>query len=259
MSLEFTSTERIRKFGRGAVIPVLLLGVWWGVARWELVPALFLPSPGKVVSAFIWLSQNGILAFNLKISFFRLMTGALLGISAGFFLGTLMGVSKTAEKLLAPLFNGIRQVPLLGWIPLIILWCGIAEASKLVFIAIGASYPVVLSTFEGIRNVKKEYVEVGRVFEYRGIELIRKIILPSTLPPIVTGLRLSLNIAWGQLVAAELFFTAAGGLGNMIGQGREKWRMDIVFVGIILIGVIGLALDYAAKTFENRFLEWRNQ
>ncbi len=251
-------SKRVRKAVRGVIFPILLLGVWWGLARLEIVLPLFLPPPGKVVTAFFALLRDGILAFNLKVSFARLVSGALLGISAGVVLGTLMGVSKTVEKLVAPLFNAVRQVPLLGWIPLIILWFGVAETSKLVFIAVGASYPIVLSTFEGIRNVKKEYVEVGRLFEYSGFELFRKIILPSTLPPIITGLRLSLNIAWGQLVAAELFFAAAGGLGNMIGQGRERWRMDIVMVGVILIGVIGFALDYLAKSFETRVVHWRN-
>ena len=99
---------------------------------------------------------------------------------------------------------------------------------------------------------------MGRVFGFGRIELTRKIILPSVLPPLVTGLRMSLNVAWGQLVAAELFFTAKGGIGNMIGQGRTNWRMDIVIVGIIIIGIIGFALDYGAKTMENRFMQWRN-
>lgn len=242
---------------RGSIVPLLILIIWWGLAHWKIVSPLFLPPPDKVVSAFVSLVQNGVLVFNLKISFVRLISGAVLGISAGFVLGILMGVSKIAEKLVAPLFNAIRQVPLLGWIPLIILWFGIAETSKVVFIAIGASYPIVLNTFEGIRSVKKEYVEVGRVFEYSGIELLRKIILPTTLPNVVTGLRLSLSIAWGQLVAAELFFAAAGGLGNMMAEGREKWRMDIVLVGVVMIGVIGFTLDYLAKLFETRFSHWR--
>ncbi len=252
-----TGSKPLRKAVRGIIFPMLLLGIWWGLARWEIVLPIFLPHPGKVVDAFLALLRDGALAFNLKVSLVRLASGALWGISAGFVLGTLMGVSKTVEKLVAPLFNAVRQVPLLGWVPLIILWCGVAEASKLLFIAVGASYPMVISTFEGIRNVKKEYVEVGRLFEYSGPELFGKIILPSTLPPIVTGLRLSLNIAWGQLVAAELFFASAGGIGDMIGQGRERWRMDIVMVGVILIGVMGFALDYLAKSFETRILHWR--
>lgn len=259
MGLTFTSKERLRKFSRGIVVPLLLLTAWWAIARWELVPPLFLPAPGKVVSAFFSLWEKGILPFNLKVSFTRFFAGTVLGITGGFLLGLLFGISKTLEKLLAPLFNTIRQVPLLAWIPLIILFCDIAEASKIFFIALGCSFPIVLSTFDGIRGVRKEYMEVGRIFGFSRIKLISTIILPSVLPSIVTGLRMSLNIAWGHLVAAELFmFTQAGGIGNMIGQGRMNWRMDIVMVGIIIIGIIGYALDYAAKTVEYRFMQWKN-
>jgi sulfonate transport system permease protein len=253
------SKEQLQKFTRGIILPLLILVAWWAFARWELVPPLFLPAPEKVVSAFFSLWEKGILTFNLSVSFIRFFFGTVLGITSGFFIGVLFGISKTMEKLVSPLFNAIRQVPLLAWIPLIILFCGIAEASKIFFIALGCSFPIVLSTFDGIRGVRKEYVEVGRIFGFSRIKLIGTIILPSVLPSIVTGLRMSLNIAWGQLVAAELFmFTQAGGIGNMIGQGRMNWRMDIVMVGIIIIGFIGYALDYGAKTVENRFMQWKN-
>lgn len=259
MGLTITFKEKLWKIGRGIIVPLLLLGVWWGVARWELVPPLFLPPPGKVATSFVSLWEKGILPYNLKVSFVRFCSGTLLGITGGLLLGLLFGISRTMEKLVAPLFNAIRQVPLLAWIPLIILGFGIAEASKVFFIAIGTSFPIVLSTFDGIRSVRKEYVEVGRIFGFGRIGLIGRIILPSVIPPVVTGLRTSLNIAWGQLVAAELFMvTSAGGIGNMIGQGRVNWRMDIVMVGIIIIGAIGFALDHGARTFENRFMRWRN-
>lgn len=259
MGLAFISAERLKKIGRALFVPLLLLIVWWGVARWELVPPMFLPSPERVVTAFVTLWKNGILPHNLKVSFVRFLVGALLGITGGFLLGLLFGISVTLEKLLVPLFNAIRQVPLLAWVPLIILGCGIAEASKICFIAIGTAFPIVLSTFDGIRNVRKEYLEVGRIFGFGRIDLTNKIILPSILPPLTTGLRMSLNIAWGQLVAAELFMvTSAGGIGNMIGQGRTNWRMDIVMVGIIVIGIVGYALDHGAKTLENHFSQWRN-
>lgn len=261
MSLIITDNEKeqLRKIVKGSVVPLLLLGVWWIAARWELVPVMFLPPPAKVVAAFFSLWEKGILPFNLKVSFTRFFVGTVLGISGGMLLGFMLGISKTLEKLVAPLFNAIRQVPLLAWIPLIIIFCGIAEASKIFFIAFGCSFPIVLSTFDGIRGVRKEFVEVGRVFGFNRIRLIRKIFLPSIIPSVVTGLRMSLNIAWGQLVAAELFmFTQAGGIGNMIGQGRINWRMDIVMVGIIIIGIIGYVLDYTAKSIENHFMQWKS-
>lgn len=259
MNLSFVSAARLQQVGRGLVVPLLLMVAWWGMARWELIPTMFLPSPGRVVAAFFNLWGNGTLPYNLKVSFARFLVGALLGVTGGCLLGLLFGLSATLERLLAPFFNAVRQVPLLAWVPLIILGFGIAEASKICFIAIGTAFPMVLSTFDGIRNVRKEYLEVGRIVGFGRFDLAKQIILPSILPPLTTGLRMSLNIAWGQLVAAELFMsTSAGGIGNMIGQGRTNWRMDIVMVGILVIGLVGYALDHGAKVLENHFSHWRN-
>jgi sulfonate transport system permease protein len=168
-----------------------------------------------------------------------------------------MGLSRPIEKLVSPIFHGIRQVPLVGWIPLIILWFGIGEISKIVFIAIGAFYPVVINTFEGIRNVPKQYVEVAQVFEYGKFKLLQKVILPASLPSILTGIRFSLTVSWMLVVGAELFMVASAGIGNMISEAREYFRMDIVIVGIIVIGIIGLLMNQFVGLVETRLLRWR--
>ncbi|MDD5465161.1 MAG: ABC transporter permease [Candidatus Omnitrophica bacterium] len=235
----------------------VLLAIWWAAAGWKLVSPAILPAPSQVVSTFIDLVKNGILIFNLKASLLRVISGFLIGASIGFVLGVLMGLSKIIEKLVAPSFHAIRQVPLLGWIPLIILWCGIGEISKIVFIALGAFYPVVLNTFQGIRSVKKEYIELSQVFEYSKIKLLRKVVFPAALPSILTGIRFSLSVSWLLVVGAEMFTAAAGGIGSMMTEGREQWRMDIVFVGIIVIGVIGFIMNNSIGLLERRFLRWR--
>jgi sulfonate transport system permease protein len=249
--------SRLKEKFQGIALPLLLLTFWWGASRWRLVSPAILPAPNQVISAFISLIKDGILGFNLKISLLRVINGFFIGAFIGFVLGTLMGLSKTVEKLVGPLFHAFRQVPLLGWIPLIILWFGIGEISKVVFISLGAFYPVVLNTFEGIKSVKKEYIEVAQIFEYDKIKLLRKVIFPAALPSIFTGIRFSLTVSWLLVVGAELFTTTAGGIGNMMSEGREQWRMDIVFVGIIVIGIIGFIMNHSVRLFEGRFLRWR--
>jgi sulfonate transport system permease protein len=246
------------KKSRGFIIPVLLLAIWFiasGLNIRELEH--FISAPQKVCDALIYLIKSGDLTFNLRKSITRVLYGFSLGMSAGFILGTLMGLFKLIEKLFNPLFNVIRQIPLLGWVPLIILWCGIGETSKIVFISVSAFYPMVLNTFAGIRNVKKEYVEVGKVFEFNQIQLLRKIIFPSALPSVFTGVRFSLSISWMMVVGAELFTSSAGGIGNMMSEAREQFRTDIVILGIIIIGVIGLVMNQVLGLIEMSLLRWK--
>ncbi|KAF0219089.1 MAG: binding-protein-dependent transport system inner membrane [Geobacteraceae bacterium] len=257
MSTKAISLTQLQEKVRTITLPLIVLLVWWVVSHREIVSPHFLPRPETVVGAFFTLVEEGILSFNLKMSFTRVISGFLLGISFGLVLGIAMGLSRTVEKLLRPLFDAVRQVPMLGFIPLIILWCGVNETSKVVFIAIGAYYSVVLNTFEGIRSVKKEYLEVAQVFEFGRFNLLRKFVLPAALPSILTGLRLGLSKSWMLVVGAELFTATKGGIGSMMAEGREQWRMEIVFVGIIIVGLVGFVLDQLLKVLEGRLLRWR--
>lgn len=257
MASKAIAVTQLKEKTRTITLPLFLLVAWWVVSSRGIVSPHFLPRPEAVIGAFLSLAGEGILVFNLKMSFSRVISGFLLGSSIGLVLGIAMGLSRTVEKLLRPLFDAIRQVPMLGFIPLIILWCGVNETSKVVFIAIGAYYSIVLNTFEGIRSVRKEYLEVARVFEYGRFRLLRRFVLPSALPSIITGLRLGLSKSWMLVVGAELFTASKGGIGNMMAEGREQWRMDIVFVGIIIVGLVGFILDQLLKVLEARLLVWR--
>lgn len=257
MNLKKIAINQGKEKFRGLILPLVILIIWWIASDRKIISANIFPSPGKVIDTFIFLIRNGDLAFNIKLSMIRVMKGFTLGISAGFILGISMGLSKSIERLIAPLFHAIRQVPLLGWIPLIILWCGIGEISKVIFISIGAFYPIVINTFEGIRSVPKEYVEVAKVFEYDKLNLLRKVILPAALPSILTGIRFSLSVSWMLVVGAEIFTVTAGGIGDMMWEAREHFRMDIVFAGIIVIGIIGLIMNQFVELIETRLLRWR--
>ena len=251
--------RKIGKWSSDGVPFLVILAMWWGMAHARLIDEAFLPSPEKVFETFIRLTKDGILLPNIGLSILRVLKGFLIGLSFGFVLGTLMGLSRTAEKVIGPTFNAIRQIPLVAWIPLIIIWFGIGEMSKLVFIAIGAMYPIVFNTLEGIRNVPKGFVEVARVFEYNQIKLVQKVILPAALPSFLTGVRLSLSRSWMMVIGAEVFMsTVERGLGNMIEQGSALFQLEIVFVGIIVIAFIGLAMNYLVGLVEAHFA-WGRQ
>lgn len=243
-------------FHKSALL-LLVLAAWWLASANQLVATDILPAPAKILGTLVELAQEGNLGFHIKMSMLRVMKGFLLGGTLGFLLGIALGLSKAAEKLIGPLFHAVRQVPLLGWMPLIVLWCGIGETAKVVFIAIGALYPMVLNTFEGVRGISREYLEVARVFEFRQLKLITTIILPAVLPNILTGVRFSLTLAWMLVVGAEIFSVSAGGLGDMIWSARDTFRMDIVLVGLIIITLIGITLSKTVRLLENYFLQWR--
>jgi len=257
MSIPTGFTTFIREKYHGVITFLFLLIVWTVVSRLQLVSPQTLPAPHTIAATFVKLLASGILPRSLGSSLVRITEGFLIGTSLGLLLGSLMGVSRTAERLFAPLVNAIRQVPIIGWIPLIIVWCGIADLSKITFIAIGAFFPMVFSTFEGVRSVSGAYVEVARVFEFSRWKLYRKIIIPGALPTIVTGLRLSLGTSWMLVVWSEVNTRSALGIGDMLDSAREGSRMDVVLVCIIVIGLVAFLINELLGLLEAHLSSWK--
>jgi sulfonate transport system permease protein len=253
-----SSVSGLKARARGLLVPILLLIVWKLAADREWFPPQLLVPPETVFDAFRELIKDGSLQENLLVSLGRVAKGFLLGASLGFGTGIVLGLSRYAEELIAPTLHAVRQVPLLGWMPLIILWFGIGEASKIVFIAIGAFFPTLLNTFVGIRGVSREFLEVGKVYQLNWVRQVLLVIIPAALPSIVSGVRLSISISWLMVVGAELI-TANSGIGQMMTTGREMFRTDIVMVGIIVIGVIGLVIDNTVRRIESGLVRWKSE
>jgi sulfonate transport system permease protein len=246
--------RKIKKISVGMTLPVIILLIWYLVTGEDT----FLSSPGTVFKTTMDSLRTGFLTINLWISFRRVTQGFLIGISFGFLIGSVMGLSSIAEKIIAPFFHAIRNIPVIGWMPLLIIWFGFGDMSEVMFLSIGAFYPVVLNTFQGIRGVKLQYIEVGQVFGYSHFKLFFKIILPAALPSIFTGIRVSLGVSWMLVVAAEMFGVTNGGIGNMMNDAREFFRMDIVVMGIIAIGIVGFLLNHLLSVIEGKFLSWHD-
>ena len=248
---------QLHKKALGLIVPLLLLAAWQVVTQKEIFSSLLLIPPEIVIQSFRDLIGNGELLNHLLVSFARVFAGFFLGSIAGILLGSALGLSKTVEEFVGPTFHAVRQVPLYAWFPMLILWFGIGEQSKVFFIAVAPFYIMALYTLEGIRAVPKEYLEVAKIFGYGKAGMLRKFVIPSALPSIATGLRISLSFAWMAVIGAEIL-AASSGIGYMMNWGRQIFQIDIVFVGIITVGIIGFLMDYLAGQLEGYFLRWRS-
>jgi len=175
----------------------------------------------------------------------------------GLIAGVALGLSRIGDKLLMPTFNGVRQVAILAWIPLISVWFGVGEAAKIVFILLAALIPVVLNTYEGVRGASAQLIEVGRTLTLTRWQMITRLYLPSALPSIATGVHLALIYAWVASIGAEYFMTVGPGIGGLIIAGRERFQMDLVMLGIVILGLVGFLINRGASLIEARLLRWR--
>lgn len=242
-----------------ALLPLaLLLAAWAAVSAAAWYPDELLVPPGEVWAAFRELLDTGELQEHLRMSLGRLGFGMLVGCGGGLLFGVLMGLSKAVETYTAPLFHVVRQVPSIALIPIFILLFGIGETFKILIVTKAAFFPVALATFTAVQGISKHWLEVARVYRLPAGVLFWRIVLPATIPPIVTGVRLALGRSWGTLVAAELL-AAESGIGQMMEFGRQMFRIDVVMVGVVITGLIGFGFDRAIRLLERRLVRWRSQ
>ncbi|UGY11400.1 ABC transporter permease [Phyllobacterium pellucidum] len=257
MAITYVSSERVLKIRRGLTLPILLLILWEGSSRSGLVDPRFLPALEDVfLTAKRELIDNNLIG-ELGFSLFRNIAGFLLGSALGVLFATLLALSRVADALITPTFNGLKQISLLAWIPLISIWFGFGEQAKIVFVALAAFIPVVLNTYEGMRNVPADLIEVGDAFRFTPTQRITRIFLPSALPSIATGVHLGLIYSWLATVGAEYFLAVGPGIGGLIIAGRERFDMALVMVGVIILGIVGFILNRLAAKVENYLLRWR--
>ena len=185
---------------------------------------------------------GGELWSHLAISLQRLFWGLLAGVSAGALLGALLGFSPRAERLVFPTFSALSQVPTLAWIPLFMVFFGIGETLKLVVLVKAIVVPVTLHTLVGVRDAQPGLREAARVLRLPSHLLIRRLILPAALPAFMAGVRLALAAGWTSLLAVELLASSEG-IGYLMVWARQLFMLDIVFVCIVVIGVLGVVMD----------------
>lgn len=266
-----TAARRSRARSRrllGIVAPLLVLGLWQLASSLELQPRSILPSPHDVLVATdaFFFGQRvdtfvGVVPFtgagwgHVGASLSRCLQAWVVAVVVGLLLGLGLGLSRLVAELLDPLVNGLRAVPLYAWLPLAIVELGVGERPARVLIFIGALWPVVVATTDSVSRVPRSQVETARMLGVPRRRLWRRIYLPSALPEIVTGLRLSLTLAWTCVIVGELSGTT-NGVGAMMNAARDGGNTDQVVVGILVFAVIGFAFDRILRLVARPFVRW---
>lgn len=241
-----------------ATVAAILL-MWYLATAKGMVSAFVLPSPSSLWAEFCVLVVKGYagksLTEHILASLFRTFTGLGLGIAIGVPIGLLMGSSRLAYAILGPIFSFLRPIPPIAFIPLMILYFGIGEFSKVALIFLAALYYVVLNSSAGVRTVPQDLIRAGQNMGLTRVKLFSKVIFWAALPHIMTGVKTATAISWAIVVAAELI-AAQAGLGFMVMDATTFFRVPDVYIGIIIIGLIGVTLEVLTLTIDRKVLHW---
>lgn len=245
------------KRARGLVLPLLLAAAWHWASSIDASTAYALVPLDQVWDRLLQLLSTGELAINAGSSLGRALTGLALGGLSGILLGSLMAGFPLVERLFGPLLQAFRQVPLLGWLPLVGLWLGSGEEAKQLLVAVAAFHPLLLNSYEGFAQAEKKHLEVGRVLMLSRWRSFRFILLPTALPSILTGVGQALAFAWISTIGVELLFGTGAGLGSLMHTAQMAGDMGVVLLCVISIGLMGYGLNLILSLVRARLLRWR--
>lgn len=259
-----------RRFGLGegstAIISVvtgaIILLAWWGATALKLVPHLFLPTPREVIAQAIDIFETGYanatLWEHVSASLGRIFVSALIAFSLAVPAGLVMGLNRWAKGVLDAPIEFYWPLPPLAYLPLMIIWLGIGETSKIALLTLAMFAPICLAAQAGVRSIPLERINAALSLGATRFQLFRHIVLPSALPEILTGTRIAVGVGWGTLVAAELI-AATRGVGYMIMSASHFLATDAVFVGIGLIAALAFAFSAGLRFIERRLVPWKGR
>jgi sulfonate transport system permease protein len=242
--------------GQRILGPVLVILLWYVASAQQWVSPAKLPGPAAVLTAFNETIATGVLANDLLMSLQRAALGLGIGVSLGFVLAVLAGLSRFGDSVIDGNVQVKRAIPNLALIPLFIIWLGIGETMKIMVIALGVMVPIYINTHAALRSIDRRYVELGQTVALTRKRFVRDIVIPASLPGFFTGLRLGVTGAWTALVVVETI-NATSGIGYMISQARTYGQTELVLLGLIIYGVLGFSSDAAVRIIERRVLSWR--
>lgn len=236
--------------------PVLLVGLWQVLSATGILGERTLAPPTDVASAGWDLAHTGELSEHLLVSLERVVTGLAFGVTAGVLLAVAAGLFRVGDDVVDPTMQVLRGIPVLGLMPLIILWFGIGETTKVLLVAIGTAFPVYVNTYAGIRGVDAKLVESATTCGVGRLGLARRVILPGALPSFLVGLRFALTGAWLIMIIAEQI-NADSGIGYLMNEARMWYQTDVIVFGLVVYGALGLGTDGIVRLAERTLLSWR--
>ncbi|MDQ0504122.1 ABC transporter permease [Xanthobacter agilis] len=240
----------------GFILPFLILSLWQIAAARAWVDPVFLPAPLTVVTAFWKMATKQHLARDFVASITIVGQAFIYGSVVAVALGIAAGLSRKVEQFFGPTFDTIRHIPGIAWLPLIVLWLGIGAPAKVLVIAKSVFFPVFLNTLQGIRSVEKNYIELAKVLTLTRWQLVRKVILPAAMPSIMVSLRYAAGLAWALVVVAE-GLSGLEGLGFLIFRAQGLLLTDQLLVCMVIIGLVGFAIDRSMYVAQKRVLKWK--
>lgn len=242
---------------------LVLLAIWWAVAAQQWVSPLFLPPPGQVLTKLVSIAgpqgfMDATLWQHLAASLGRILVALLAAVIIGIPVGIAMGLSPTIRGILDPLIELYRPVPPLAYLPLMVIWFGIGETSKILLIYLAIFAPVAMSALAGVKSAQQVRIRAAQSLGASRAQVLWFVILPGALPEILTGLRIGLGVGWSTLVAAELI-AATRGLGFMVQSAGEFLATDVVLAGIAVIAVIAFSLELGLRALQRRLTPWHGE
>ncbi|MEU0227003.1 ABC transporter permease [Streptomyces sp. NPDC006284] len=254
---------RRRRLGPGrpvpygwAIGPVLLLVLWTAGTGLGLIDVRSLPAPWTIADTAGGLIDNGKLPSHLATSAQRAALGLLFGVAGGLLLALVAGLSRVGEAVIDGPVQIKRAIPSLALIPLLILWFGIGETMKVITIALGVFVPVYIHTHNGLRAIDSRYAELAETVRLSRLAFVRHVVLPGALPGFLLGMRFAVTGAWLALVVVEQV-NATSGIGYMMELARTYGQTDVIIVGLVVYGLLGLVSDALVRLVERRALSWR--
>ena len=256
MGMSGAAMSKLKQILPAATVIAILIAMWWLVV--VATHSAIFPTPWQVVTGTLELARDGTLWSDIGASLMRVGVGFLLAVSIAVPLGLWMGWIKGAFSTLNPIFQILRPISPIAWIPIAILWFGVGDASPIFLIFMSSVFPMVVQTTAGVHTIERRYLRAAENFGVSRYTLFSRVIIPAVLPQIIVGMRIGLGVAWLVVVAAEMIALRSG-LGYLIIDSRNAGnRYDLVIGGMVIIGLIGLSLDGVMRLMEGlRLVKWR--
>jgi NitT/TauT family transport system permease protein len=256
VAMSNAAMSKLKQILPAATVIAILIAMWWLVI--VMTRSAIFPTPWQVVTGTLELARDGTLWSDIGASLMRVGAGFLLAVSIAVPLGLWMGWIKGAFSTLNPIFQILRPISPIAWIPIAILWFGVGDASPIFLIFMSSVFPMVVQTTAGVHTIERRYLRAAENFGVSRYTLFSRVIIPAVLPQIIVGMRIGLGVAWLVVVAAEMIALRSG-LGYLIIDSRNAGnRYDLVIGGMVIIGLIGLSLDGAMRLMEGlRLVKWR--